>query len=431
MTVSFAKRGQIIQARLTDRTVSIRLSTGIKAPEHLNFSKGKFIGNSPEVVALNNELNRQRVKLTDLYQVYRGNAEKIKAHFNPDIVAEPVDTESYDMIELLKQFIKLALKGDIRTKTNRPLSPSTITTYTNALKAIAEFAKMAGSLDLVEMSINPRDEIRKKMDIADKWNRYFREFDDWMIDEGYLISSRSCYLLNIGVMLSHWKNKFFLQLPKIQAHHIDPNPIVVLEPNFVRHFLTDEKTYQSLEGVLKYTWEVCATILITTMRIDDAIKMSISDLHVTKDAMFLSKMNGKTREYTDVPIPKFLEKIYRENLTKNGSIYCMKGRYDIVRSNINKLFKLYPEMHEITTMKKFGAHGEEVTEVGPMYDHVHPHMLRKTAITTMMYYKVSERHIKFCSGHTPNSTAFERYVAFVEKHFKNEVHDYYKQFLGQ
>ena len=434
MTVSFNERSGVVQARITDGSrVSIRLSTGIKIPNHLKFQKGKFIGSAPEAVSMNNELNRQRVKLTDLYMTFRGDHAKIKQHFRPqEVIVEQVSDESYDLLDLLARYIKLSSAGEIKSRSNRTISEKTLKYYISAIKALGEYAKYAGRIDLMDMSISPRDESSRKMEITERWNAYFRGFDNYMIDDGYNISTRANYLLAISIIVNYWKEKLYLQVPKIALYTADPNPIIVLEPEFVQHFLTNEKLYNEMTDTMKYTWEVCATILITTLRIDDAIKMSANDLHFVKDDVFLSKLNGKTREYTDVPIPRVLAKVFRENLLKHGRIYTLQNTsYYSLYPNVRKLFSLYPEMHRLATVKKFGVRGEEVTEVKPMYEIVHPHMLRKTAITTMIYYKVSERHIKFCSGHTDNSASFERYVAFVDRHFKSEVKEYYRNFLGE
>lgn len=434
MTVSFSQVGNKIHARVTHGTqVSLRLSTGIKVPSYLKFQKGRFLGKDPLVDSLNNEIDRQKVKLTDLFMVYRGNPSKIKALYKPEVrEEEPINTESYDLVDLVKLYVQKAVRGEIKAKGNRSYSEKTLMLYASCAKRLVNFSQIAGSLDLMEMAINPRDEVARKREITEKWNNYFRAFDDYMIDEKMFLSTRSVYLHNIAIMVNYWKDHLYLQLPKIVSYKADANPVVVLEPSFVKHFLTDENVYSTLDDNLKYAWEVSATILITTMRINDAINMSVNDLHITRDAMFLSKMNGKTREYTNVPIPKFLEKVYRENLTKYGRIFTKKnGYYSSLYRDIKTVFSLYPEMQEIVSVKKFGIYGEETTDVAEMYKHIHPHMLRKTAITTMIYHKVSERHIKFCSGHSDRSMSFERYVAFVEKHFNSEVKNYYKDFLGE
>ncbi len=92
------------------------------------------------------------------------------------------------------------------------------------------------------------------------------------------------------------------------------------------------------------------------------------------------------------------------------------------------LFRTYEECHEVYTISRLGVRGEDVYESKPLYEWVHPHMLRKTAITTMLFNGVPERYIKFASGHTENSEAFGLYVGHNEKNYKNEVVNYYNKF---
>ena len=86
---------------------------------------------------------------------------------------------------------------------------------------------------------------------------------------------------------------------------------------------------------------------------------------------------------------------------------------------------MYDDMHETVSVAELDIKGNEHVITKQLWEWVHPHLLRKTAITTMIYNKVPERFIKFASGHTTNSNAFERYVGHVEKYYKSEINDYY------
>ena len=431
MTISFSIRGNVIQARLTDgASTSLRLSTGIKAPSNIKFQKGQFIGSTSIASRLNHNLNKHRVNITDLYTLY-GDTSKVKNYYKPECEVEHIlNKESYDLLDLTNHYLQMAISREVKTKSGKPYEASTIKKFATTMRVLSDFSKTRGRIDLMELSINPKDDLRKKREVTERWNRYFNAFEDYMVNADYRPSTRSQILIFLSVVINYWKSNLYLQLPKLNISVADKNPILALEPSFVKSFLMDEETYSKLNNNLKFTWEICATILITTMRVSDALNMTVNDLRITNDAIFLSKMNGKTREYTDVPIPNFLAKIYRQNLEKYGRIYTLDKDYYVVYRNLSNLFSLFPAMHEIVSVKTFNANGEEVTEVGPMHGFIHPHMLRKTAITTMIFYKVSERHIKFCSGHSANSVAFERYVAFVDKHFKSEVMTYYKEFLN-
>lgn len=429
MTISFFQRGDTINARLTDGTkVSIRLTTGIKVPHYAKFVKDKFVGTTPDIPGLNNDLLRMKIQLSELYLHYKDPV-KVKDNFNPktpDLLV--IDEESYDLVELCRMYIKKANSGEIKAKTERKLSYNTIRAYGHAVANLDEYSRIAGSMDLKEMSIEASYDTATKRKLSGKFTSYFKGLDDFMTDKQYNLRTRSGIMNFLSIMVHYWERELFLRLPKIAYAQAPDNQVVVLDPQFVSKFLTDN-LYERLDTNMKYVWEVCATILITTMRLDDAVKLNVSDLNITPNSIFLSKVNGKTKATTDVPLPKVLENIFRHNLTYHGSVFCRKSDQKLVNAKIRDLFALYDEMHQVVSVRKVGVDGNYDSKMAPFYEHVHPHMLRKTAITTMIYNGVSERHIKFLSGHSFKSGAFEKYVAFVDRNFRTEVTDYFSKLL--
>jgi site-specific recombinase XerD len=431
MTISFFQRGDTINARLTDGTqVSLRLTTGIKVPHYAKFVKDKFVGTTPDIPALNNDLLRMKIQLSELYLHYKDPA-KVKDLFNPktpELAA--IEDETFDIVDLARLYIKKANSGDIKSKAERKLTYNTVRAYAHAVSNLEEYSRIAGSLDLKEMSIEAGYDTPTKRKLSNKFTSFFKGLDDYMTDKQYNMKTRSGIMNCLSIIVRYWEREYFLRLPRITYAQAPENQVVVLDPQFVGKFLTDN-LYDRLDTNMKYVWEVCATILITTMRLDDAVSLNVNDLHITPTSMFLSRVNGKTKATTDVPLPKFLEKIFRHNLTYHSSLFSRKPDHKLVNAKIRELFASYEEMHQIVSVRKVGVDGNYESKMAPFYEHVHPHMLRKTAITTMIYNGVSERHIKFLSGHSLKSGAFERYVAFVERNFKTEVKGYYDRLLAE
>lgn len=429
MTISFFQRGDTINARLTDGTqVSLRLTTGIKVPHYVKFAKDKFIGTTPDIQALNNDLLRMKIQLSELYMQYR-NPIKVKELFNPKTPDLPVfDEESHDLVDLCRLYIKKASSGEIKSKSERSLALNTIRAYRHAVANLEEYSRIAGSLDLKEVSIEANYDTATKRKLSSKFTSYFKGLDDYMTDKKYNLKTRSSVMNFISIMVRYWEKELFLRLPRIAYATAPDNQVVVLDPEFVGKFLSSD-LYKKLDTDMRYVWEVCATILITTMRLDDAVRLNVNDLHITTTSMFLSKINGKTKATTDVPLPKILEDIFRHNLTYHGSVFCRRPDHKLVNKKIRYLFAMFEDMHQVVSVRKLGVDGNYESRMAPFYEHIHPHMLRKTAITTMIYNGVSERHIKFLSGHSSKSGAFEKYVAFVDRNFRSEVTGYYDKLM--
>lgn len=427
MKITFYARGKFVQARISDGTkVNYRLSTGIKIrPEH-KFVKGKFVGNTPEIQLLNTDLERNRFVLSDLYTKYR-DLERIKLNYNFDIVEdEPMEEGNYDMIDLLKEYIRRARSGEITKKNKKPFSDNTIRSYETAVYHLTGYSQLTGSLDLSKFAFGDQ---ASKMKSKGKYDEYFKGFDKYLIDLEFRQTTRSNTFNAIVIMLKYWQEELCMTLPRITFVPVCENPILVLPSEFVSKFINDtDKVYDRLNGYLKYAWEICATILITTLRVTDAISLSKKDLHFEGEKMYIMKFNKKTGAMTHIPLPDKLRKVYNDNLAYHGDIYSMKGNTNNLYKYIPILFAMYSEMHEIVNVRSFGIHGEPISDTKPWYQAVHPHLLRKTAITNMIASGMDARNVRFASGHTDGSMAFERrYVGFVNQRFNSQMEQYYSK----
>lgn len=423
MTVSFYKRGNTIYASISAGSNIYRVTTGMKIQPHMNFSK-RFIGSSTEVAALNNELDRIKVKITEQH-LHNGDL----GSFN---IKDCIVTNNNEFIlhKLLLKYIHMMMTGEVKSSSKRNYSNHTIKMYNYCAQLVEEFSNQCGALDLSKSHIDGNLSVAEKIVISDHFNDYFKRFEKYLIDRGSSMSSRSDVLNITGVMINYWAKKYFFQLPKVPKLQSDKKPIIVLPPAFVKKFLTDLDKYKELDCELKAVWEISATILITTLRISDVLSLTPNDLVISKDDIYLNKKNQKTGVFSQMPLPKFLGDIYRENLSRFGRIFTLEPNRDIVYDNIKNLFKLYEDAHDVVTISRLDNVGNQFYESRPLWEWVHPHLLRKTAITTMLYNGVPERYIKFCSGHEARSLAFEHYVGHVEKNFKNEVSNYYDTFLN-
>jgi len=60
-------------------------------------------------------------------------------------------------------------------------------------------------------------------------------------------------------------------------------------------------------------------------------------------------------------------------------------------------------------------------------DHVASHLMRRTAITNMLYLGMREEIVRKISGHAPGSKEFYRYIAFAQSYLDNEVEMMHKK----
>lgn len=429
MKISFYARGRVIQARISDGKDYYRISTGITIEPHHTFTGETFKGKTVEVAQLNAELSRCRTRLTELYLEHK-DFKKIKEHFEEKPPELP-NEDSFLVNDLLRRYIVMMMKGEILSSSKKTYSQASIKIYSYAANMVNEFSHSYKPIDLRSYHIDANWDSFKKREVANDFNNYWKKFEDYLLDRGLGMKTRSEVTNMAGVMINYWANYFFYSLPKIPRLSKHEKPIMVLPHDFVKKFFNDvDKKYDKYTPEYKFLWELSATILITTLRIGDALSLSEKDLHIGKDLVYMRKKNEKTGVYSEMPLPQKLSNIYRENLARHGRIYSISPDREYVYENIKQFFKGYDDMHEMLSVALLDINGDEYVSTKPLWEWVHPHMLRKTAITTMIYNKVPERFIKFASCHSHNSAAFERYVGHVEKYYKSEINDYYTKMFN-
>ena len=60
-------------------------------------------------------------------------------------------------------------------------------------------------------------------------------------------------------------------------------------------------------------------------------------------------------------------------------------------------------------------------------DHLSSHVMRRTAITTMLALGMQEHLVRKISGHSPNSTSFYRYVQYNQQMLDKATDDVFNQ----
>lgn len=424
LKITFYARGRVVQARLFNGSDYYRLSTGIQILPHNRFGGGEFKGKTIEVAQLNSELSRIKVRLTELYIEFK-DYKLVKENFT-EKPAEIPQGETYLIHELLRKYVQMMASGEVKSYSKKKYSDASTRLYRHVTNTLHEFSYFFEPIDIRDFHIDASWDSMKKREVAEKFNQYWKKYEDYMIDRGLGVKSRSEYMNMTGVMINYWADKLFFSLPKIPRLTKHEKAIVVLPSDFVKRFLNDDdRLYDKLSPELKTIWEISATILITTLRIGDAMSLNEHDFVFRKDSVFMRKKNEKTGVFSEMPIPHQISNLYRENLSRYGRIYTLEPNKDLVYHNMKDLFRMYEDLHETVSVSQIDIRGNDFIVTKPLWEWVHPHLLRKTAITTMIYNKVPERFIKFASGHSLQSNAFERYVGHVEKYYKSEINDYY------
>lgn len=331
------------------------------------------------------------------------------------------------MTELLLRYVDLMRTGEIKTKAGERFKPATIKAYRTSARTYARFSKKGLPLEGYDMTGKT---LEQKQELAKKFHRHFDRFIDWMTAEKLSPNSRKDIVNQVGIMVKHWADEYFWVVPKVRKPKGVDTPIITLPISFVKSFVNDQHDlYDTFSPEHRYLWELSATMLVTSLRIGDAMRLRKDDL-VIDESVYLVKENQKTGAMTTLPLPKSLYSRYLNNLQEYGQIYTpvpSPNETFIIR-NFKQFFSQYPKMREEITYKATDHEGNKLMMTSRFCDIVHPHMLRKTAITSMLANGVSLDHVKFASGH--KSDAIKRYQGWVDSTHKSEINNYYETFLN-
>lgn len=407
MKVSFFDSRGVVHALVSDRSQRVRLSMGIKV-EPFKF-KGRFIGKGAKIDFLNNELEKKRATLGEI--CLKHGIQNVRNVFTP----EPQRWEAgTDVANLCHEYVNQMRSGDIRTKGAKRFSEESIRTYAHTADYLSKFATMMESKSGTRYDIRQFN-IELKQKAVTSWTSMFRKFEEWMVDRCMSVRSRQNIINQVGIMVRHWGEQMFIALPKTPSVLQAEKEVIALPPAFVGEFL---RSVPPADIERRYTWEVAATILVTTLRIGDVL--TLTDRDFNPDFTSVRKVLSKTGTCS-MPIPKRLADIYIENLAKYGHIFCHRPCKSVVYKHLKELMSGFLSLREPVSLHSQDIHGNMIKETLPYWMVVTPHVLRKTAITAMLYNGVSHIHVRHASGHSHASRAFWQYVKVVDDLYERDI----------
>lgn len=324
--------------------------------------------------------------------------------------------------ELIQKYIDDMEKGKILTVTRKPFKYCTRKTYKHALNMYLEF----GVFEITQFKPGLNDSARRA--IANKFIKHMEAFEESM----YVgVNSKATIMNIVSIVVNHIAGQLMIAIPRISKPKALLNPIMTLPDAFVKRFLTDEEKYNSLSKRHKLVWEVCAIMLVSSLRIKDACSLTDLNFDHNSDGLFMIKENSKTGKITTSPLPTLLSKILLNNIN-NGSLYTKSGIQMLpcsIRREFKNFFKQYEDTDVDVVVRKYNMKGVLVSKTDKLYNVILPHMFRKTSITMMLANGVSIDHAKFASGHSQGSKSFDRYVAFSDQRYSSEIKRYYNSIL--
>jgi integrase len=343
------------------------------------------------------------------------------------------DTEDIYLDEYLRTYVESLENGRIKTRKGKLAAASSLRTFYAILGRLTDLRKEGYSLPLKASDLTGVDQ-SKRREIADKTSEYYLAFHEQMIEDDMAVTSQARYMDYLKGVIHQAEKDLLIRVYTDYSMLKEELPVTTLSPEMVKSFLRIE--YNDLEEDLRMPYELSFVILITSLRVGDAMKLTFNDFNIIDGKCVIYGLkNRKTGTITASPIPERLYNILKANHERSGNIYSSIDNYQTMRRDaaigMQKIMRMIPECSTEVSLTRLSPDGKsEIRVTKPLWEMVKPHMLRKTAITTMLHAGVDQHLIKNLSGHSGKSASFERYVGYVESVHNIVISDYQDKLMG-
>lgn len=336
------------------------------------------------------------------------------------------------ILPLFRLFIKNSENGKRLKNNGEKIKTGTIANYYytyNNLKAYCDQKN-------IELRICDYAKLTKRERISEKnyWKKFYKNFTGFLYKKG-------CYDNYVGANIKHIRT-FFNWLANDQAistgsyHKLfyvrkETIEIFVLSPDQLKFLIHDKDFHNSLTLAEQRIKDAFVFGCTTGLRFSDLYNLTNKNIEKRNGGIYLKTRSLKTKVETSIKLPAYAIEIY--------NIYRTNKKKD-------KLFKPISLFIFNRTLKEIGkkAHFDQPInyhreKLGnsfikdkrdlKFYDKMSSHMMRRTAITTLLILGMPEHLVRKISGHSPSSSSFNRYVNYAQVYIDNEIDKVHEQLL--
>lgn len=338
--------------------------------------------------------------------------------------------KEYVFISLFEQFIRDSRKGKRVKADGSRIKGQTIDNYGYVLKLLTEF-EMTKDFYL---RIKPATRLTKRQLQTEKnyWKKFYRAFTD------FLYKDKGCFDNYVGSVIKIIR-AFFAYLNKdrlivtgdfYKSFHKKEEDIDIITflPEQLQFLINDKVFEESLIKAQRQVKDVVVVGCTVALRFSDLFNIRFRDIGMVAGSYYLAVRSIKMDTPTKVKLPGYAVEIIKR--LEKGKKPSSRIFSSVSMNQFNKSLQVLTEKagwtYEIGKHRSRNGQSKEVYKnntktVYRFCDLVTSHIMRRTAITTMLMLGMPENLVRKISGHAPNSKAFYRYVNFVQSYLDQEI----------
>ncbi|VVU99599.1 site-specific integrase [Mesonia oceanica] len=336
------------------------------------------------------------------------------------------------LLPLFEQFIKDSKTGKRLKKNGEKITQGTINNYTYVYRNLVLFCEKSQ----FELRLCDYHKLTKRERISEKnyWKKFYKKFTEFLYKKG-------CYDNYVGANIKQLRTFFnwlahdkelatgnYQRLFYVRKEKIS---ILVLSPDQLKFLIHNEDFHNLLTPAEQRIKDAFVFGCTTGLRFSDLYQLTSKNFEQQENNWYIKIRSKKTKTYTSIKLPPYAISIYK------------KYKPDRVKQTIFKpvsLFIFNRTLKEIgkkaafdtpieINREKLGRLKTTTSTSLRFYDKMSSHMMRRTAITTLLILGMPEHLVRKISGHSPNSSSFNRYIQYAQVYLDKEVDKVYEKLV--
>ncbi|WP_422103842.1 site-specific integrase [Winogradskyella sp.] len=329
------------------------------------------------------------------------------------------------LLPLFRQFIRDSQTGKRLKKNGERITNSAIDNYRFTLKNIEGFIEETG----FELRICDASKLNKREMGSEKnyWKKFYKKFTAYLYKKG-------CYDNYVGHNIKQIRTFFnwlkydkdlptgdFQRLFYVRKEEVD---ILVLSPEQLKFLIHDEAFHHQLSPALRRVKDVFVFGCTTGLRFSDIYQLTSKNFEKQNGEWYLKVKSKKTKTYSYIKLPNYAVDIYK-NYKPKSTRQPIFGKISLFI--FNRTLKGIGERAGFTepiamTRERLGkAKNVSANKQQRFCDKMSSHMMRRTAITTLLILGMPEHLVRKISGHSYSSKSFNRYVHYAQVYIDKEI----------
>jgi integrase len=331
------------------------------------------------------------------------------------------------IIPLFKQFIRDSETGKRLKKNGEKLTPNTILNYHYVFQNLVKFSQETE----FELRVCDITKLGKRELVSEKnyWKKFYKNYTEFLYKKGCFDNYVGSNIKVIRVFFNYLKFEKdiftgdYHKLFYVRKEEID---ILVLSPEQLKFLIHDDEFDQKLTASQRRIKDVFVFGCTTGLRYSDIFSLTNKNIEKTDGEWYLKLKSQKTKTYSFIKLPAYAVAIYKryEQKTSRTPLF---GKLSIFNFNrgLKKIGELAGFIAPVETSRERLGKAKKITksqETAQRFcDKMSSHMMRRTAITTLLILGMPEHLVRKVSGHSHGSSSFNRYVHYAQSYIDLEI----------